>query len=1144
MPGDETRSRTEPSGGSAAGAGRRVLALAAVVATLVVLAIGGVVNARQASLSVPTWPTSYGSWTIVDRWTGNAVLEHSHRLAAVAAAVVLAAFLVVEWRRSGRRGAVAATGALFVTQVALGGAVVLLHAPPWLAAVHVLVAVGVGVGVLLLAAGAWELADRAPALALPPRAAPGPRLARWVAGALVLQVVLGALSRHPGTQPAFIAAFLAHLLNAMLLLALLPPLVRQSWRRGPGVDRRAGLALLSFFVVQLGVAAALFVVAPEPLREEWPPPAGFAALHVAHLLLATVLLALAVLLAARAARATRPAVVTASRTSGAVPGGSPAAAKGVPAARHPERRSTRPRVPLGVRLDGLAREAADAARGWLRRPAAGLLATTTLAIGMAAVASVLALADVLFVTPLAGIAEPGRLVVVKLEQGPASVPNFQDLAARSRSLESLAVLVDQPVSLGSGEAGERIGAVLVDAAYFPTLRVPFARGRAWGVEEAARGAAVAVIGHDLWRRRFGGAEDVVGRQLVVQGEPFTVVGVAPPGFVGTFRGFRYDLWIPLSTAPRVAPHIDPGDRELDRAETVARLRPGVAEAAAAAELQAVAARLAAEHPATQGEMRARLAPLTGLDEELRAPALVVVAVLLGLALLVLALTVANVAGVLLARLLARRGELAMRAALGASTGALARLLIWEALLLALGAAALGALGAAGAGRLLLRAVASLPLPIALDLAPQGRVLALLALLALAVSVLLVAPALSMLLRPGLLAAVRAESGGAAGRGRGRSALVVLQVAAATCLLLAAGLSLRALRNAATAEDGRLAAVHAAPFLDLHALRLGPSEGAALRRRLLAAAVAEPGVAAAALADRPPIPGGGTVELFPAEAPREPGREGLRARQAFVTEDYLATLGLPLLQGRGIRAGGAEGREAVVDAELARRLWGARPALGRELRVGEDTLVVVGVSETLPGPAGEARPTLYRSFWAAAPSRFALLVRGDGPAGEGLRRGCATALRTVAPAMVPVQLQPLAELRAVALLPQRLAAGAGGLLGGVGLLVAAAGLYALLSLLIAQASRELAVRAALGASPGALLAGVAGRAALLAGLGFAAGTALLLAVAAPLSRALGAGLDPGIVVGAALVVLLAAIAAAGPPAWRASRVDPARTLRGA
>ena len=664
------------------------------------------------------------------------------------------------------------------------------------------------------------------------------------------------------------------------------------------------------------------------------------------------------------------------------------------------------RLALGVRLARHAREASEAARAWRRRPVTTLLAATTLGVGMAAVASVLALADVLFLAPLAGIAEPGRLVVVKLEEGPASIPNFHDLGARSRTLESLGVFVDQLVSLGSGEAGERAGALLVDEHYFATLGVPMARGRAWGAEEAARGAAVAVIGHDLWQRRFGGAESVLGQRIAVQGEPFTVVGVAPAGFVGTFRGFRFDLWVPLSTAPRVAPAIDPTDRALDRAETVARLRPGVSAAAAGAELATLARRLAAEHPAIAPELRAAVAPLTGLDEELRAPALVVVAVLLGLALLVLALTVANVAGVLLARLLARRGELAMRAALGASTGALARLLLWEALLLTLGGAALGALGAAGAGRLLLRAVSGLPVPLALELAPQGRVLALLALLALAVAAFLVAPAVSMLLRPGLLAAVRAESGGATARGRARSALVVLQVAAATCLLLAAGLSLGALRRAAAGDEGRLATVHAAPFLDLHALRVQPAEADGLRRRLLVAASGVAGIEGAALADRPPLPGGGTVEIFAGAAPPEPGREGLRARQSFVTEEYLSTLGLPLIHGRAILAGGGEEREAVVDSALARRLWGERPALGRELRVGDATLTVVGVSESLPGPAGEPRPTLYRSFWTAVPSRFALLVRAREGSGEDLPARVRDALRPLAPAMVPVQLQPL------------------------------------------------------------------------------------------------------------------------------------------
>jgi putative ABC transport system permease protein len=799
----------------------------------------------------------------------------------------------------------------------------------------------------------------------------------------------------------------------------------------------------------------------------------------------------------------------------------------------------------------LGRETIEATRLLARRPGAALLAVVTMGVGMAALVVVLGIANALFLAPLPGVLEPGRLVRVTTPTGPGSVPNLRDLAERAAGVDGMSVFVDQLVTLGVDEGSEQLLAVFADASYFPVLGVRPALGRTWTAAEAASAAPVVVVGDELWRRRFAADPAVVGRRVTVQGEPFTVVGIAPPGFQGTFRGFGLDLWLPLETGPRLVDGIDLEDRSADRAEVVARLATGVAHSTAAAELAALGETLATEHPAVNASLAVDTAPLTGLDDEIRGPALALVAVLLALAAVVLGLTVANVAGVLLARLLARRGELAVRAALGATTRGLGRLLLWEALLLAAAAAGLGMVLAMGAGRLLVRSLDELPIRLALDLSPGPRVVGLVAAVVVLVAGVLVAPAVLAISRGGLLAALRTTGGGHAAGGRGglRAMLVVGQVAAATALLLAGAALWRGLQTAQTAEDPRLAGVFVAPFLDLRSLRLEPEAVPAARAALLAAAAASPGVLDVAVASRPPLPGGVPDELFAAESPREPGRRGTPAHVALVGASYFSTLGIALRQGNVWHEPLAQAEApAVLDATLAAELFSAGPAVGRRLRLGNaadaPVVTVIGVAEALSGPSGEPRPTLYRPFEPTSTGRFALLVRAREGAAETLAGDVRSGVQAALPGVPPVSLERLTTLREVGLLPQRLAAGAGGLLGGLGLLVAAAGLYGLLSLLLAQAARELALRAAMGASPLALVRGVAARAAGLAVIGFGLGAAMAAVASGPLGSLLGGGLDPVAVGAVAAAVLLATVAAAAQPAWRASRVDPARTLRGA
>lgn len=271
-----------------------VLGLLTVLGGLALLVIGSLVNSRQAALSVPDWPRSYGKWILVGEWTGNVVLEHSHRLAAAAIGLLLVVYLVLRIRRPGTSGGLRslayAVGALYVLQVLMGGGIVLLLDPPWLAALHAVTALLVFGGLTLLVTLPWisesEASPRGEGLGRRQR-----RLATATAWLVLLQVLLGALSRHPGFQGQLIVAFLGHLAMGLTLVVLVPVTVVSVARRSSGRIRSGALVLLVLLVLQLVVAAPLFIIAPEPLAEEWPPPPHFPLLHASHVALAGSILA-------------------------------------------------------------------------------------------------------------------------------------------------------------------------------------------------------------------------------------------------------------------------------------------------------------------------------------------------------------------------------------------------------------------------------------------------------------------------------------------------------------------------------------------------------------------------------------------------------------------------------------------------------------------------------------------------------------------------------------------------------------------------------------------------------------------------------------------------------------------------------------
>lgn len=815
-----------------------------------------------------------------------------------------------------------------------------------------------------------------------------------------------------------------------------------------------------------------------------------------------------------------------------------------------------------------------------KTPATTAAVVLTLAVAIGLNSAAFSLVDALLFRPLP-VARPGELVHVYtategglLSHGPLAFPDFEDLRDRVEGLASAAAYALQPMSLQVGDRSELLMGEVVTGGYFATLGLEAARGRLLAPEDDLPGAPpVAVLGHRTWRVRFGGDPAVVGREVRLSGHAFTVVGVAPEGFSGLTRGLAAELFVPVHAAERLPAGVTVGfgeatpgasrlaDRSRRWAWVVARLRDGAGLPAVRPEIDALGRRLADEHPGTHRRRRFAVESvvdvrfLPGVDRVVRAGSLGLVA-LAGLVLLVAALNVANV---LLARAVERRGEMATRLSLGAGRWRLGRQLLVEGLLLALAGGAAGLVLAANAGRVLATAVPSLPWPVevALDLPVDLGVLLFSLALSAATAVLFgLAPALESL-RIDLVGALRGEgSTPAAGRRRLAGAFVVAQVGVSVVLLVGLGLAVRSLARTHSVDPGFEASGVVTAVFAPELQGYSPERMEEVFRRLEEGIGALPQVVSTSSASHLPLtfglqqgrvvagrgaPGGG----------RGPGEEAgwIDVDRAQVAPGYFETLEIEVLEGRGFRDGDlpASARVAVVNETLAARLWPGRGALGRTLReAGEDGehRVVGVVREGKYRTLDEApRPFLYLALAQHPVGTRTLVAR---VAGEPERALAAVerVAREVDPGLPVLRLQTYQDALADALFAPRAAAGLFGLFGLLAFGLATFGVHAVLAHAAARRTREIGVRLALGASRGDVVALVVGHGARLTAVGLAVGLAVALVAARGL-RAILFGVspaDPATFVAVPLVFAAVALLASYLPARRASRLDPAEVLR--
>ena len=793
-----------------------------------------------------------------------------------------------------------------------------------------------------------------------------------------------------------------------------------------------------------------------------------------------------------------------------------------------------------------------AVRVLLRTPSFALAVVGVLALGIGANTAIFSIVNAVLLRPLPFEA-PDRLVrlfhVPPQDAFPGmptfsvSPANFYDWQRSATSFEGMAIYRFRSFVLTDGSGGKEVVAAAVGAGFFEVARLQPAAGRVFRPEEDAQGRnRVVILSDGFWKRQFGGAADVVGRTLRLDGMAYEIVGVMPPSV--TFPAWAAtgrDLWVPLaySDAQRAV-------RENHNASVVARLRPGVSPAQARSEMEQISKRLEAEYPADNAGWGATVIPLHDLIVGDVRMSLVV---LLAAVALVLLIACANVGNLLFARTLSRRKEIAVRSALGAGRGRVFQQLLVESLVLAAIGGALGLLLARvtlGAGATLLAS----QLPRAEEVSIDGRVL----LFALAASVLTGILA-------GVLPALRAgrsdlnealKEGGlndSAVSIRTRRLLIIGEVALSVVLLMSAGVMLRSLLALRHSDAGFNPANVLTLRVSLPETRYDTAPKTdAFFDTALGRIRALPGVTAAGGVDDLPILGGSQQPIVPEGRPELLPREQPTVAVRKVTPGYLGAMQIPILRGRDVAEG--DGEVILVSESAAKLLWGDQDPVGRRatLPLQSRTLFkqVIGiVGDVKQGDLSEpTAPSVYELTRDQSVSSFTVAIR-TAVDPMSLAKPAADIIRAIDPEQPVEDVRTMAAVMDETLVSQRFSAMLLALFAGLALTLASVGIYSVLSYIVRGRSREIGIRTALGASTADVVRLVVYEGMTPAVIGIVAGALASLA-SGMLLQTLVFGVsawDPltlAVVAGAlTLVALIATLA----PAYRASRLDPLIVLRG-
>jgi len=771
-----------------------------------------------------------------------------------------------------------------------------------------------------------------------------------------------------------------------------------------------------------------------------------------------------------------------------------------------------------------------------------------LALGIGAAATVFSVVDAILIRPLP-FPEANRLAVIYATQpsrgvrrGGASFPDLNDWRAQLPAFDGIFGFLGSNVSLtGSGDA-ERVSAALVSEDFFRVMQVPPALGRAFrGDEWKPGGPKVAILSDALWRRRYGADSRTVGQSAAVDGERYEIVGVMPPGF--DFPDV--EVWSPFTFPPTVA------TREERALGAVARLRDGMSLNAAQAQLDAFNARLERAYPATNAGWQARIVSLHGdLAADFRSGLYLLAAAVV----LVVLITCANVANLMLARTNARRRELAVRIALGGSRRQLARQLGAESIVIAAAGGAGGILIALWGARLV-RVAIPIEIPSWIHLGVDLRTVA----FAFGVSVVL---GLVLTLAANTHVASRSladslRDGNRTGTGmsgaRSRRALVVAEIAVSLALLVGALLLTRSFARMQQADPGFDATGVLTLRISLPESRY-PSDSSVARfhDRLHAGLRALPGVVTSASVLTPPLNDENIFTTITIEGQPAPAGQAMHAHREAVTPDYFSVLRIPLRTGRIFTTAddASAPRVAIVTESLARDRWPNQNAVGKRFKLGqadsnEEWITVVGVARDIKqfGVREGTTEGIYLPFSQSPPrtSTITLRVAEEPTAVAPSARRVVGALD---PELAVFGVESMTQILARSIWQPKLQALLVGAFAVIALVLAAVGVYGVVSYAVAQRTREIGVRIALGAQRSAVLRLVIAQGVRLTLIGVAVGLAGSLAGARLLEGLLFGvrARDPLTFGGVPILLLLVAVIACYLPARRAANVDPAVALR--
>ncbi len=818
-------------------------------------------------------------------------------------------------------------------------------------------------------------------------------------------------------------------------------------------------------------------------------------------------------------------------------------------------------------FDSLQQDVRFGLRMLRKNPGFTATAVLTLALGIGANTAIFSMLEALVLRPLP-VQDPQQIVVLGFQSGNSnvgsqfSVPEYRDIASQTPGAFS-GVFGDKFGIDGLSVNGQadRIMTNYVTGNFFSTLRIKPLLGRfiVPGKGETPNGDPVIVLSYEFWRTRFNSDLSIVGKKVLVDGKPVTIIGVTPKQFHGISL-FNTQAYLPLgmSTLEGAGPDFMQ-NRTLRNMSLGARLLPGRTVAQASAALSVVAQRMSEQYPAVEKNMRLVLLPETRarLTLDPGNTMLLVSGLFLGLGIMVLLLACLNVANMLLVRATIREGEMAIRAALGAGRGALIRQLLIESVLLALIGAAVGVI----LGRWTSYMISNLDLHteslLRLDFGFDWRVFAYALGATLITGIVVgIAPAFRVSRTDVNTLLHQAGRGMLGGKHRLRNSLVVAQVAGSLTLLIIAGLFLRSLKVAQRSDLGFDPHDVADISMDPGEIGYNEVQGVAFYKTLLDRVRSLPGVERAALTSAIPLSYYNDADSLTIDGYHPaPGQPLPHAMFSVITPVYLETLRIPLVSGRAF--GDADSANstyvAIINQTMAQRYWPNQDPLGRHFTMGRElkhSIEVVGVARNsrVMGVTGNIGPSFYiplqQHYSGGLVSLQTLVVRVNGnpaamvPELEGL-------VRSLAPDLPIFDAQPM--LRAIdtlnGLLMFRLGAVLVGALGGLGLLLSVVGVYGVLSYSVSQRRQEIGIRIALGAQPASIIAMMLRQGGLLVGAGLAIGIACALAASKVVGSVLAVSpSDPTTFVTVTAVLAVVALGACYLPVRRAVRVDPMVALR--